>query len=432
MSKYLILKARNLLEQNRHKKSFEKIDDFFELPFIRNNTLMNDLHNHLRVLKTNYYNIEEKRRKGVISFNEYEVSFNRISDALFSFFDSILEENEEINNSKTSRKAPDQKSIRIILVLDKEFEDFNEQKAMVVINKIREILNLEGVNFQFDFLREGSVNIGIKIRKSYKLLVYLKSIVLLNIIEDLLLIKASNKLMDRFCSNYLSIQSHMGQINLTNFNFANQNLSNSNFSNKNLSHVNFSGSDLSFSNFNNSYLHSTNFTNANLIGAKIIGANLTDSILRKANLKNVDLRNSNLYSSDLTEANFTNADLSNSNLESSNFRESILFKSNLHSSDLHNACLIHSNLQRTNFSYSDLSGANLDYADIKETNFTRADLTNTRMVKTFPLHKNLLESKIHNTIFHIDDSFKLRTLGINLNSCVFIDNFNNQHEVLNA
>ena len=76
----LILEARNFLKKSQHENCFDSLNLFFE-DVSRNNTLHN-LRNHLNIIQTRYFHLQSEKRLGTISYENYNLTFNQISEAL--------------------------------------------------------------------------------------------------------------------------------------------------------------------------------------------------------------------------------------------------------------------------------------------------------------------------------------------------------------
>jgi len=212
----LIEQARNYLEESQHEACFGALDTFFKKIQVPLKSPIHQLHNQLRVVKTRYKNLIQQNTQGTISNEDYNVNFNNISLALYAFFDSIIDEPEHLTTPKTVKEGTLQNNIvNIILVLNGNFDDFSDENAIEITNKIRSILGIKEEEFRYINIGQGSILIHIKAKRNYELLIKLKSLVEVNVIDNLIVVKCDDILMDRFCTAMKNLKLNLSGADLS-------------------------------------------------------------------------------------------------------------------------------------------------------------------------------------------------------------------------
>lgn len=397
----LILEARNKLENTGSlKHCFALIDKFYEHSTISKTSLVYQLRDHLRILKSRYNKVESDKKLGIIKYEEYDITHNRILEGIYAFFDVLLEE-LEIDTTFTAS----QNTCKGILVLDKDFQHFTEEQAQKILEKIRIALKLEAQSFKYLYLKEGSVIIGFELIKDYSTIIKLKSLIKIGFIKDAVLLQMDNILLDRFFEIIVGFEM----------------------------------------NFSNVYLAGANLSQAKLFGANLRLANLSKAILLGADLKKANLSKANLAHANLSHANLSKANLSNTDLSITKLFGAVFWLADLSGAKLFRAKLCYANLSgakllHTNFSKADLFGAKLSYADLSgaklfganlskaklsETDLSNADLSNANLSEADLSNAILQNSNFSNclffkTVFHIKTINLLQDKGVDISMCIFI------------
>jgi len=190
----LIEQARKHLELSQHEACFGKLDTFFKRIKVLHESPIHELYNHLSLLKTKYHRLMKEQREGIISYEQYDLYLTRISAALYAFFDSIIDENKQhVSNKNILKRLLHSDSIKIILSLNGNFNDFSKEEAIKVTVEIRDILGLaDEKQFIYLNIESGSILINIKTVRNYELMIKLKSLAKLNIIDNLISIRCSD------------------------------------------------------------------------------------------------------------------------------------------------------------------------------------------------------------------------------------------------
>lgn len=448
----LIKGARRSLEKSRHERCFDKLDEFFEELNADKQSLLHDLRNHFRTVKTRYYHLKQEKEKGTISNQDYDMVFNKISNALYSFFDSVLEECHIDEKSKGKQLSSEFKTLNVVLVIDEEFSNFSEEKARILINSIRDILQLPEKDFRYLNLKEGSVIIELKVKRSYNLITKLKSLGQIIADPKFLLVQVSDKLFDEFCSAFVQIQLNFENVSLIRRTLTKAEiilkkirtrLKKKGLIEKGLiekgsveKRVKIYWSILRELNLRGLYLSGLNLSNEDLSNKDLSRLNLS-----RLNFKGTDLNGATLIKTDLTSANLSKADLTEAILSDANLTNSIFIKAKLISADLRDAKLIRTNMQEAELSGANLRetkliGVNLSYASfnnavLNHAKFENVNLQYANFVYASLYKVQLIDCEFLDTIFHIDQRSQVIQMGIDLNLCIFIeDDGNNVHKTI--
>ncbi len=369
-----ILEARKLLEKSKHKDCFELIDSFF----LDNNredieTSFNELNNHYRIIKTRYFRLIKEKSEGIISFENYDLVFNQISSALYSFFDSIIKELENHNLQNISQK------VNCIFNLSLEFDKFSEKEAIELSEKIRKILNLSTEEFKYSHIERGSVKLFVQIKRSYELLLKIKSLYPLKLINNLDSIIVDDVILNRMSRDLVQIHCDLSNTNLSFQNLSGLNISNIDFSNSKMTKTKFVGTSIKGVNFSDADLSMTDFFGSKIEYSKFIKTNLNKS--------------------QLVAADIIGCDLIETRIKDSNFI----------GSNIHQTNFLNSNLDKSDFTRTNLIKVNFDFSTLEYSSFVKAKMEEVQLTK----------SKMHKTKFHSNQTIEVFKMGIDVNKCVF-------------